>query len=135
MAALTAGRNTPRREPDIESHPMRGGVTIFTGALVMLDAAGWAGPGATSATLKAVGRAEDTRTSATNGERQIRVRRGVFRWGNSDPAGADAITRADIGNPAYAVDDQTLAKTSNGGARSVAGIIRDVDAQGVWIAI
>ncbi|MFN3676166.1 MAG: hypothetical protein ACK4TC_09315 [Sphingomonas pseudosanguinis] len=133
MAALTSGRNTPRREPDVESHPMRGGATIYVGALVMIDAAGWAGPGATSATLKAVGRAEDTRMSVANGDRHIRVRRGVFRWGNSD--GADAITRADIGNPAYAVDDQTLAKTSNGGARSAAGIIRDVDAQGVWIAI
>lgn len=133
MAALTGGRNTPRRDRDMESHPMRGGTKIFVGSLVMIDAAGWAGPGATSAALKPVGCAQETKASVVNGDQRIRTRRGCFRFANSD--GADAITRADIGNPAYAVDDQTLAKTSNSGARSAAGTIRDVDAQGVWIVI
>jgi hypothetical protein len=31
------------------------------------------------------------------------------------------------------VDDQTVAKTNGSSSRSVAGIIRDVDADGVWV--
>lgn len=134
MTALTAGRNTPARYDGVEHHPIKAGVTIFPGALVVLDAAGWAMPGQAGAGLKAVGRSDSSQVSATtNGERNVRTRRGRFSYANS--AGADLITRADIGNAAYVVDDQTVAKTSNSAARSVAGIIRDVDAQGVWIEI
>ncbi|CUH67985.1 hypothetical protein TG4357_03322 [Thalassovita gelatinovora] len=48
-------------------------------------------------------------------------------------AAADEITIADIGNKAYAVDDQTVAKTDGTATRSPAGIIDDVDANGVWV--
>lgn len=134
MTALTANRNTPRREtPEIESHPIKGGVTIFAGALVCLDAAGWAMPGQPGVGLVTVGRAEHKGSAATNGEANVRTRRGVFQVANS--GGADAITRAEIGDPAYLVDDQTVAKTNGTNTRSVAGTIRDVDAQGVWIEI
>lgn len=134
MTALTAGRNTPRRENnDVEAHPLKGGVTIYPGALVVLDAAGWAMPGAAGVGLVAVGRAEAGAVAANNGDAIVRTRRGIFRFANS--GGGDAITRAEIGDTAYVVDDQTVAKTSNSGARSVAGVIRDVDAQGVWVQI
>lgn len=134
MTALTASRNTPRREnAGVESHPAKATVKIFAGALVCLDAAGWAQPGAVAATLTAIGRAEHDvdNTAGANGDKNVRVRRGVMRFANS--ASGDLITRADIGKPAYVVDDQTVAKTSGGAARSVAGTIRDVDAQGVWV--
>lgn len=132
MTILAADRNTPRREDrTVESHPMKGGVTIFAGALVCLDAAGWAIPGATAVGLTALGRAEGRRTAVVNGDANIRIRRGVLQFANS--AAGDAITRIDIGKPAYVVDDQTVAKTSGGATRSIAGTIRDVDAQGVWL--
>lgn len=132
MTALTTDRNTPiRQDRTLESHPVKGGVTIFAGSLVVLDAAGWAMPGQAGVGLIALGRAEGRRSAVTNGEVNVRIRRGVFPFANS--AGADAITRAEIGDPAYVVDDQTVAKTSASNTRSVAGIIRDVDAQGVWV--
>ncbi|MES2754886.1 MAG: hypothetical protein V4659_09500 [Pseudomonadota bacterium] len=133
MAALAADRNTPRAEGEVEGHPVKGATRIFAGALVCLDAAGWAVPGATAATLTALGRAEAGANNAagTNGDVLANVRRGTFRWGNS--AAGDAITRADIGKPAYVVDDQTVAKTTGGATRSLAGTIRNVDAQGVWV--
>ena len=134
MTALTTDRNTPRRENnDVEGHPVKGGVTIFAGALVMLDAAGWAMPGITGAGLVTIGRADERVAAVANGDANVRTRRGTFRFANS--GGGDAITRAEIGDPAYVVDDQTVAKTSNSGARSAAGVIRDVDAQGVWVQI
>ena len=40
MVALTEDRNTPRRQGDDFVFPMAASVTIFAGALVMLDAAG-----------------------------------------------------------------------------------------------
>lgn len=132
MTVLTGDRNTPRRENrQLEQHPLKGGVTIFAGGLTCLDADGWAVPGRTALGLKALGRAEARRSATTNGETSVRVRREVCQFANS--AGGDAITRADIGNPAYIVDDQTVAKTNGGGTRSPAGTIRDVDAGGVWI--
>jgi len=132
MVALTTDRNTPEQRGDVESHPIKTNTTIFAGALVCLDASGWAVPGSTATTLTAIGRAEENVVNAgANGAKSVRVRRGRFRWNNS--AAGDAITRADIGKTAYVVDDQTVAKTTGTGTRSAAGIIRDVDAQGVWV--
>jgi len=132
MVALTAGRNTPRREnDDVEGHPVQNGAVIFQGALVCLNAAGSAVPGTTAVGLVALGRAEEAVVG--DGVRTVRTRRGTLRFANS--AAGDAITRAEIGDQAFVVDDQTVAKTNGGGTRSLAGIIRDVDAQGVWVLI
>lgn len=132
MAALAQDRSTPQRTGDIESHPVKAATTIFAGSLVCLDAAGWLVPGAVATTLIARGRAEERVANAgANGALSAKVRRGIFRFANS--AAGDAITRAEIGDPCYVVDDQTVAKTNGGNTRSVAGTIRDVDAQGVWV--
>lgn len=56
--ALTADRNTKSRPGTSYSHPVLAGVTIYAGALVVLDANGWAKPGVTGTGLTAVGRAE-----------------------------------------------------------------------------
>lgn len=135
MTALTKDRNTPRRAGVQFNDPVAASTRIFAGSLLCLNAAGFAVPGSTSATLKARGIAEeqvDNRDGAA-GALRIESRRGVFPFANS--ASADEITRADIGNTAYIVDDQTVAKTSATNTRSVAGIIRDVDEAGVWVEI
>lgn len=132
MAALTADRNTPRRERGIESHPVKGATTIHAGALVCLDATGQLVPGALATGLIARGRADEkVANDGADGAVRCNVRQGIFRWNNS--AAADAITRAEIGDLAYIVDDQTVAKTNGTNTRSAAGTIRDVDAQGVWV--
>lgn len=134
MTALTANRSTRRRESaSVETHPVGAGAKVFQGALVVLNAARWAVPGSTALNLVAIGRAEHDidNTTGANGDRNVRIRRGVLQFANS--VAGDLITRADIGGSAYVVDDQTVAKTNGGGTRSVAGIIRDVDAQGVWV--
>ena len=48
-------------------------------------------------------------------------------WVANSGAGVDQITDADLFQPAYVVDDITVGRTSNSGARSVAGLILDVD--------
>ena len=61
-------------------------------------------------------------------QRQTGVPRHVLRQ-RAD----DAIALTEVGKPCYVVDDQTVAKTNNAGARPVAGTVFDVDAQGVWV--
>lgn len=135
MTALAANRSTPRRENrELEEHPVAAGVVIFAGALACLNAAGFVIPGAPGVGLVALGRAEErVEGGASNGERRVRTRRGVLQFANS--GAADTITRAEIGDTAFIVDDQTVAKTNGGNTRSAAGIIRDVDARGVWVEI
>ncbi|QDH35843.1 hypothetical protein [Porphyrobacter sp. YT40] len=130
---LTENRNTPQRSGEIVALSVAANVRIFAGSLVALTAAGLATPGAVATTLKGMGRArgEADNTGGAAGAIKVEVEKGVFRFKNS--AAGDAITAADIGSNAFIVDDETVAKTSGGDTRSVAGMIFDVDANGVWI--
>lgn len=132
MTALTADRNTPARAGDDFAPPVKGATLIHAGSLLCRDADGWAVPGSTALGLVPVGCARqriDNR-EGLDGDLRVPTRRGVFRWANS---AGDAITQAEIGDSAYIVDDQTVAKTDGGGTRSRAGIIIDVDDIGVWV--
>lgn len=134
MAALTKDRQTPERSGKEFSFPVKASTQIFAGSIVVL-AAGLAEPGKAATGLIAVGRAEahaDNRNGG-NGDIDVPVRAGVFRFDNS--ASADLITRADIGADAWIVDDQTVAKTNGSAARSKAGRIVDVDDLGVWVQL
>lgn len=133
MAALTADRNTVARPGDLREPPVKANALIFVGAMVAIDATGFAVPAAAVAALRVIGRADQRadNTGGADGALRIRTHRGVFRYGNS--AAADLIGLKDIGQPCYAVDDQTVALTSNSGARPQAGTIFDVDADGVWV--
>lgn len=134
MGALSADRNTPERDGREFTFPVAGATTIYGGAIVCLNAAGNATKGATATGLVAVGRAEERVVNAGgDGAETIRVRRGIFRFANS--ADADAIAAAQIGQACYIVDDQTVAKTNGGGTRSPAGLVHDVDDQGVWVLL
>jgi len=134
VTALTQDRNTPYRQGDIFTHPVAAAARIFVGALVALDANGFAAPGSTATGLTALGVAWSRADNGggADGDITVRVRRGVFRFAN---AGTDTIDRTHIGGTAYIVDDQTVAANDGAGTRSAAGTIRDVDAQGVWVEI
>ena len=139
MTALSADRNTPRREGGSYRRPVAAGVKIYIGALVVLDNAGFAHPGHVGLGLIADGRAEIQidNTLGAAGAVAVPVRAGNFVYANS--AGGDAITAANIGAPCYIVDDQTVALTNGGGGgaatRSPAGTILDIDSTGVTVAV
>lgn len=129
---LTADRATPRREgAQYEDAPAAGQV-IYRGALVCLNAAGALVVGSVSTTLRARGVAE-TSTLDADYRGTIRSRRGVYLFRNS--AAADLIVAADVGNNCFIVDDEQVAKTNGTSTRSVAGVVRAVDASGVWVEI
>lgn len=132
MTALTADRNTPRAQGDFKSLGVAAATKIYAGSIVMRNAAGYATKGATALNLVGVGRAEErVDNTGSAGDKKVLVRPGCFKFANS--ASGDLITIADIGAPAYVVDDQTVAKTSGTNTRSIAGFIEDVDAQGVLV--
>lgn len=134
MGALTAARNTPQALGDIRSVPLGAGAKVFAGGMVQIAATALAVAASATAANVAIGRAEETvdNTAGAAGALSVDVRRGVFRFANS--AAGDLIARTEIGKTVYVVDDQTVAKTNNAGARPAAGICFDVDAQGVWVA-
>ncbi len=132
-AALTADRNTARREGELVSMGVAAAKKIFAGAIVMRSATGYATPGAATTGCVGIGRADAQvdNSSGSDGDLTVEISKGVYRFGNS--AAADEITIASIGQDCYVVDDQTVAKTDGGGTRSVAGRIHDVDSSGVWV--
>lgn len=135
MAALTAARNTPEKAHAIsmaDERPVAGSTTIYQGGIVVVSAAGYLAPATTATGLICAGRADETvANTGAAGALTCKFSQGVFRFGNS--AAGDAITVAEIGDDCYLVDDQTVAKTDDTGARSRAGKIYDVDANGVWV--
>lgn len=132
MTAATKHVQTARRDPAERTPPVKSGEKIIGGAMVALES-GLAVDVTEATGLTILGRAEGTvdNTAGANGDEVARVLRGCFRYANS--AGGDAITLSDVGATCFAADNQTVAKTDNGGARSAAGTIFDVDAQGVWV--
>ena len=132
MTAATEARDTPRTNAEFYYIPVAATTTCYQGTIACIDATGYATPGATSTTLKAVGRFEETLINAGSaGAVSINVRAGVYRWENS--ASTDTITIADVGNDCYIVDNQTVAKTSGTSTRSIAGKVVKVDEKGVWV--
>lgn len=132
MSALTRDRNTPRREGTTLTIGVAAGAKIYAGALVALDADGYAMPGATATTLKGLGRAERQadNTSGQDGDLSVEVTKGVFRFAND---AADAVTASHRGSSCYIVDDESVAGNDGAGTRSVAGTVFDVDSDGVWV--
>lgn len=128
MTALTKDRRTEKRDGIDFAYPVAASKKIWSGALVVLDTSGNAEPGTTATGKKAVGRADELADNSSGAAAAINalVRAGVFRWANGD-----TITKAHIGDTAYVVDDQTVSKASAG--KSSAGIIIDVDSEGVWV--
>lgn len=137
MAALTSERDTKARgklTPD--NLPVEASTTIYAGALVCVNAAGYAVPGSTSTTLKAVGRAEETvdNSAGAQGAKTVELTIGKFKYANS--SAGDLIAVAERYDDCYIVDDQTVAKTDGTSTRSVAGKIADIDADGsVWVDV
>ena len=139
MAALTGPRNTLRRGDYhyTEELPVKANSVLHHGGIVATDATGYVVPGAVSTALKLPGRFNASperkldNTGGANGAKTGKVEYGTFRWANS--SAGDLIVQADVGQPCYIVDDQTVAKTNGTNTRSKAGTIVAVDSSGVWV--
>lgn len=125
MCALSANRDTREIVGALVSLTVKAATTIYAGALVAVDATGYAVPASDTAGLKVLGRAEH---GASAGE-AVLVKRGVFLFANSE---GDAIDAADIGGYCYVADDETVQATANNNA-IIAGVVRGVTTDGVYV--
>lgn len=135
MAALSNVRDTSEIANDGKTLalPVKGSTTIYQGALVALDANGYAVPGKKAAGLTAAGRAEETVVnSGADGDEIIRVTRGVFVFENTSTT-ANKITAAHVLKPCYIENDQTVTALATGA--SAAGLVIRVDDEGVAVEI
>lgn len=128
MAALVKDRFTDKRAGVDFHFPVAAGARIFAGAIVCLNAQGYAVPAKTAADLKFPARAEcavDNREGG-DGAESVSVSLSVF---GLDSAGD--ITRAHIGQPVYLVDDHTVSSVAAGKSR--AGLLVDIERGQYWV--
>lgn len=130
MTALAASRNTVpvgNETPSSYVIGVKGSTIVYAGLIAVLSS-GYLANASTATGLVCVGRFEATvdNSAGADGDVTAEVRPGSYYFSNS--SAGDQITAADRGQICYLVDDNTVAKTSNNGARSRAGIVLDVDA-------
>lgn len=122
MAALTAARDTTEISNGARHLilPVKGSTTIYQGALVALDASGYARPRLQGCHTHRgrPGRGNVANTGA-DGAATIRVSRGVFVFDNATDAGK--LTTAHVLKPCYIADDQTVTATATGRQRGRTG--------------
>ncbi|MCB1219274.1 MAG: hypothetical protein H7A35_05490 [Planctomycetales bacterium] len=133
MTALTESRYTRHREGTVTAHKVKGSTQIFKGGIVCADSTGHAVPGSDTAGQTFIGVAiEDAdNSSGSDGDVNVRVMaRGVFSF-----AKGGSITQADLGQPLYIVDDQTVAVVSTVTNDIQAGRLEGFDGTDVWLRI
>lgn len=112
--------------------PVAASTHIYVGSLVAVNGSGYVVPASADSSLAVIGVAEEEKDNSGGSAGALAlsaIRRGSHLVANSGTT--DAIVDLDIGRPCYVVDDNTVARTSNGGLRPVAGIVRRVDAGGL----
>ena len=131
-ALLVSIDRLERYDPRRFRHEINGtnATQFFKGALVgILGATGLLKKAAAAdAALQVVGVCEDE-ILTVNATTKIGARSGIFLFANGD-----TIVSTDRGKVAFVGDDNTVFK-ANGGADPVAGVIYDVEAAGVWVAV
>lgn len=140
MTALSKSRPTPRLDGRRYRFPVAASVLIYSGALVVVNASGYAKPGVTGTDLRAVGIASldpaegyVDNSSGADGDLNVVVYSGIYAFKNS--AGVDEITTAELGQTVYIVDDQTVAKMSAANTRSPAGTVRMIEDGLIYVDI
>jgi hypothetical protein len=138
MTALGADRVMSRLGdepiPSLGEGPVGASVTIYKGALLAYNSAGYLVPATTAVGLRIAGVASEKVVNAgANGAKRVKFERGVFPFENS--SSGDAIAETDVGQDCFVVDDTTVAKTNGSGTRSVAGRIESFDGGKPWVRI
>ncbi len=129
MAALTADRDTHKRDADQIVYPVAAATEIFKGSLVQFNGSDGIEPCDGTASHVILGRAEEyVNNTGAAGASTCLVRQGTFKWEND---GTNTCTVADIGGLAYGEDDQTVGNVA--GTLSPVGTIVEVESDGVWV--
>jgi len=145
MTALTLDRHTIEKQGKVYAFPIAANTLCHAGGLAVVLPDGTARPAiadANAAVCVPIGRFRRRYNNLTGADVMIdvsvrstcEVESGIFRWEND--SAPNAVTTSLLHQQCYALDDQTVtaANSSGGHALGYAGIVMDVDANGVWVA-
>jgi hypothetical protein len=130
FGALAEDRSTEERAMQYRTYGVLASTKIFAGSMVAITAAGYAVPASDTAGLILVGRAEAQidNSAGASGALDITVKRGTFSWA------ATGMAISNVGDPVFALDDQTVGVTGGSTNKVYAGVIAEyVSATEVWV--
>jgi hypothetical protein len=133
MAALSKDRATAYREGVEVEFPVAASTKIYAGSLVCVNTGGFAVPAADTSGYTFVGVAQEQvdNNSGSAGDKVVRVRRtGVFEFDAAN------LAQAMVGQPMFAVDDQTFADAAGATNDVKVGVlVKYVSVSKGWIDI
>lgn len=127
-------RQTPRRELGLISVKVAANSIVRAGFIAVANATGFAEEGKTATGLTYLGIFDETidNTGGADGEVTAQVRTHQAFLVANDPA--DPVVQASIGKKCFITDAETVAETSATNTKSEAGVVLEIDNNGVWIA-
>lgn len=132
MAALSDNVQVQRKDGEIIAHKCAVD-TIYEGALVKINAAGFAAPCAAEVGAVFAGVAVEqiaNESPYAAGDQSVRVyKKGVFLVTGS------SFAQTDVGQDVYATDDQTVTKTNAADKQRVGTIVEYLSSTQVWVKI
>jgi len=123
MTALATDRDTRKKPGVLGEGPVAAAKTLYGGALVCVNAAGYLTPGDDAANLVLAGVSHDRydNSAGANGDIDGVVERDGLHLMNMETA----ITQANVGDRVYIVDDQTVDLVANVTNNVFAGVIAE----------
>jgi hypothetical protein len=136
MAALTKDRDSEAKYRGRSINvKLAAATTIFAGAGVAVNAAGFALPASDTAGLRTIGVAEEKGDNAAGaaGDVEIRVRKGVFEFNQ----GATPVAQAQVGRAVMWADDNSVTTAAVAVNDIIAGTLDSLDKEtGLpWVSI
>lgn len=129
--AITASQTVDRREGDKYQFPVAASTLIYQGGILAIDGNNRAVMASDAAARRVIGVAygEVDNSTGAAGDLNCEAEVGIFKLANS---ATNAITDALIGRPCF-VEDNDSVSAAPGTNGVVAGIVRKVDSDGVWV--
>ena len=133
MATLAADRQTPVKGQNnlhLTSHPVAASAKIYCGAMVMLDATGYAVQASATGVgiVKGIADEQKDNTSGLDGALEVKVRSGeAYKMANSETS---AVTQAYDGKPCFVEDEETVCIDPS---KPYAGIVDSLESDGVYV--
>lgn len=137
MAAATTDRSVQRRANALSRTfgivKLGAGVKALKGTLAARNAAGYAVQASNTAGLKVIGVFQATvdNTAGIDGALSVGVETGVFKFVND---GVAPCVQVDVFGTVFVSDNQTI-RTRAGSLGIAAGLLEQIDSDGVWIFI
>lgn len=121
--------NKAKRLGNLRGYPVKAAIALAMSEPLVLDA-GYGTNVLGAGTCVGLTTMAVDNSAGANGELWVEVQVGEHKFVNSGD-----ITVADVGEPAYLVDGDSVSIDSATDTRSLAGTITQVDADGVWVKV